>query len=307
VPNTYVHIVDAYGQPVPLGVQGEALIGGAQLARGYLNQPEATANAFVDDPVTSGRRLYRTGDRVSRLANGELLFHGRVDDQIKIRGFRVEPGEIESALAQHPAVQGCAVVGAPARPGGLQLVAYVVPAAGSTAGPAEIRAFLETGLPAFMVPSVIVMVDELPLTVTGKVDRNRLALIAPDEARTERAGRAPRTAIERQVASVWSYVLSTADVGLDDDFFQLGGHSLLALQIVGRLRAEHGIDVPLRALFEHPRLEDFARAVAGSPALSPAAVIGPIAPVARERFRARWENGTLMVSDTLRQALREYA
>jgi amino acid adenylation domain-containing protein len=307
VPNTYVHIVDSYGQPVPLGVQGEALIGGAQVARGYLNQPETTARAFVDDPFDTGRRLYRTGDRVSRLPNGELLFHGRVDDQIKIRGFRVEPGEIESVLSQHPAVQGCAVVGAPARSGGLQLIAYVVAGDANTVGPSELRAFLESGLPAFMVPSAFVMVAELPLTVTGKVDRNRLAEIRPQEVRTVRTSRAPQSNVERQVAAVWSFVLSTADVGLDDDFFQLGGHSLLALQIVGRLRAEFGIDVPLRALFEHPRLEDFARAVAEAPATAPGSVFDTLAPVPRERFRARLEHGALIVPDALRQVLREYA
>src|SRR5262245_12579068 len=126
VPNTRVYIVDPRGQPVPLGIHGEAWIGGSQVARGYLNQPEATAHAFIDDPFTPGGRLYRTGDRVSRLQNGELLFHGRLDDQIKIRGFRVEPGEVESVLTQHPSVEECAVIGMPARSGGLQLVAYVV-------------------------------------------------------------------------------------------------------------------------------------------------------------------------------------
>lgn len=307
VPNTRVYVVDSYGEPVPVGVQGEALIGGAQVARGYLNQPETTSRAFVDDPFNPGERLYRTGDRVSRLPNGELLFHGRVDDQIKIRGFRVEPGEIESALAQHPAVQGCAVVGAPARSGGLQLVAYVVAEETSDVGPSELKAYLEAGLPAFMVPSAIVMVGDLPLTVTGKVDRNRLAEQAPEETRTSGRSRAPRSLVEQQVAAVWSFVLSAPDIGLDDDFFQLGGHSLLALQIVGRLRAEHGVEVPLRALFERPRLEDFARAVAEAPATAPGSLFGALAPVPRERFRARLENGVLIVPDALRQVLREYA
>jgi amino acid adenylation domain-containing protein len=307
VPNTRVYIVDSYGQPVPIGVQGEALIGGAQVARGYLNQPETTARAFIDDPFNPGERLYRTGDRVSRLPNGELLFHGRVDDQIKIRGFRVEPGEIESVLVQHPAVQGCAVVGAPARAGGLELIAYVVAGETDRVGPAELRAFLESGLPAYMVPSSIVMVDDLPLTVTGKVDRNRLAEIRPPEMRTSRTSRLPQSNVERQVAAVWSFVLSIADIGLDDDFFALGGHSLLALQIVGRIRAEAGIDVPLRALFEHPRLEDFARAVAEAPATTSGSLFDTLAPIARERFRARLENGVLIVPDVLRQVLREYA
>ena len=308
VANTRVYLIDEYGQPVPIGVPGEAWIGGNQVARGYLNQPEVTGQHFVDDPFCAGERVYRTGDRLSRLPDGELLFHGRVDEQIKIRGFRVEPGEVESVLAQHSGVQTCAVIAVSTRAIGLQLVAYVTVRESGTADRSELRAFLEERLPPFMMPSHIVIVDRLPLTVTGKVDRQALAALGGYEPRSERANLLPRSEIERQVAGVWSVALGIGEVGLDDGFFELGGHSLLALQIVGRLRTEHGIDVPLRALFEHPRLEDFARAVAEAAAAGPGSSYPPLVPLTRDRFSAQLnEDGTLVVPEALRRVLSDYA
>jgi amino acid adenylation domain-containing protein len=308
MPNIRVYLIDEYAQPVPIGVTGEAWIGGRQLARGYLNQPEATARHFVDDPFCAGERVYRTGDRLSRLPDGQLLFHGRIDEQIKIRGYRVEPGEVESLLAQHADVQACAVIVAATRSVGLQLVAYVTLREFGVADRSTLRAFLEERLPPFMMPSHIVIVDRLPLTLTGKVDHQKLAALGRYEPRTGRANRPPQSDVERQVAAVWSFALGIGDIGLDDGFFELGGHSLLALQIVGRLRTEYKIDVPLRALFEHPRLEDFARAVAEAAAAGPASPSPTLAALPRDRFSACLdEEGTLVLPEALRRLLTDYA
>jgi amino acid adenylation domain-containing protein len=302
VANMRVLILDAMGQPVPIGVHGEGWIGGEQVASGYLNQPDATAQAFAPDPVQPGRLMYRSGDRLSRLPDGQIMFHGRVDAQIKVRGYRIEPGEIESVLAQHPAVQECAVIGVDA-PGGMQLVGCVTMSDGQTATPAELRAFLEGTLPAYMVPLIAVL-DALPLTVTGKVDRTRLASVALTLAQEPaKHRRNPDTPLQRVVAEVWTHVLARGDVGLDDDFFELGGHSLLALQIVGRLAAHHGVDVPLRALFEHPRLEDFVRVVAASPARGAIQRTIALAPADRQQYRAKLVDGQVIVPEALRRRL----
>jgi amino acid adenylation domain-containing protein len=308
LPNVRLYVLDGYAQPAAIGVAGEAWIGGRQLARGYLNQPELTAQHFVDDPFCDGERAYRTGDRLSRLPDGQLLFHGRIDEQIKIRGYRVEPGEVESLLVQHADVQACAVIVVATRSVGLQLVAYVTVRASGVANVSTLRAFLEERLPPFMMPSHIVILDRLPLTLTGKVDRQALAAMGAYEPRAGRAHRAPRSDIERQVAAVWSFTLGTGEVGLDDGFFELGGHSLLALQIVGRLRMEYGIDVPLRTLFEHPRLEDFARAVTEAAAAAPGSPAPLLAALPRERFSASLDDkGALVVPEALLLLLNDYA
>ena len=302
IANMRMLILDPMGQPVPIGVHGEGWIGGEQVALGYLNQPDATAQAFAPDPVQPDRLMYRSGDRVSRLPDGQIMFHGRVDGQIKVRGYRVEPGEIESVLAQHPAVQACAVIGVNA-PGGMQLVGCVTLSDGERASAAELRTFLEGTLPAYMVPSIAVL-EAMPLTVTGKVDRARLETVALTFAHEPaRVRRQPDTPVERAVAEVWTHVLARGDVGLDDDFFDLGGHSLLALQIVGRLAAHHGIDVPLRALFEHPRLEDFASVVAASPARGVMDRTIALAPADRLQYRAKLVDGQVIVSEALRRRL----
>lgn len=302
VANVRLYILDRHGEPVPIGVHGEGWIGGDQLSTGYLNQPEATAAAFVPDPFRPGQRVYRSGDRLSRLPDGQVMFHGRIDAQIKVRGHRVEPGEIESVLAQHPAVEGCAVVGVDG-PAGTQLVGGVTIAEGQRATAAELRAFLESSLPAYMVPA-IVLLDALPLTVTGKVDRGRLESLAQSVSHGAPSEyRAPATGAERTAAAVWASVLGVAQVGLDDEFFALGGHSLLALQIVSRLAAHHGVDVPLRALFEHPKLEDFARVVAAAPPTSTSAVAIVMPAAQRASFRAEIVDGRLIVSDSLRRLL----
>jgi len=253
-----VRVLDAAGGPVPVGVAGELYVGGAGVAWGYAGQPERTAERFVPDPSAPepGARAYRTGDRVRWLASGELEFLGRTDRQVKVRGFRIEPGEVESALLAHPAVLD-AVAGAWGNgTGGLRLVGWVVPAEGATApSPAELRAHLRERLPEHMVPSAFVPLDALPLTPGGKVDRG--ALPAPGLNGTG-ARVAPRTATERRLAEIWAEVLESGEPGATDDFFERGGHSLLAARVAARVRESFGVPLPVRALFEAPTLEALA-------------------------------------------------
>jgi amino acid adenylation domain-containing protein len=253
---------------LPARMPGELCIGGAGVARGYLDRPELTAEKFVPHPFPTvpGARLYRAGDLARWLPDGSVEFLGRVDNQIKVRGFRIEPGEIEAALGSHPQVQQAVVLALPAgpdaEPGRKQLVGYLVPPP-SAALPdeADLRAFLKQRLPDYMVPGIFVPLAALPLTPNGKVDRRALPL--PDWSRAvERAGhQPPRTAAEEMLAGIWCEVLGVSQVGAFDDFFAIGGHSLLATQVVARLRAAVGVELPLRALFETPTLAELAQVV----------------------------------------------
>ena len=252
LPNTTVAVVDDHLRPVPAGVTGELLIGGAGLARGYHNAPDLTAEKFVD---WNGARMYRTGDLVRELPRGDLDYVGRIDGQVKIRGFRIEVGEVEAALARHPAVASSVVVAREDKPGDMQLVAYVV---GPDVAPLDLRRFLGERLPAHMVPAGFVMVDALPLTSHGKVDRNAL----PVPTRTP-PGAGSRSPAEDRMAAIWASVLGLDDaaIGPDDDFFDLGGHSLLATQVIAQVREEFGTETPLRAIFLTPTLAGLAAAV----------------------------------------------
>jgi amino acid adenylation domain-containing protein len=260
-----VHLLDGEGQPVPVGVAGEIAVGGATVTRGYLGRPELTAERFVPDPWgTPGARLYRTGDLARRLPDGALEFLGRADDQVKVRGYRVEPGEVASALARCPEVREAYVGAVPAGPdsdvcGDRRLVAWAVPAPGRTPSRDSLHAFLAERLPAWMVPSAFVLLDILPLTANGKVDRRALPL--PAEPQVETA--APRNASEEAVAAVWREVLGVEHPGIHDVFFDLGGHSLNATRVVSRLRAALGVDLPLSALFETPTIAGLATTIAG--------------------------------------------
>ncbi|HST60795.1 MAG TPA: amino acid adenylation domain-containing protein, partial [Longimicrobium sp.] len=273
IANTYVRVLDAGMQPVPMGVAGELYAGGAGLALGYLNQPERTAETFVADPYRPGARLYRTGDRVRWRADGTLAFLGRVDTQVKVRGFRVEPGEIEAVLRAWPDVREAAVVVREDEPGDRRLVAYV---AGEVAAD-EVREHLRGRLPEHMLPGAIVRLDALPLTANGKLDRK--ALPAPDLASAEEAYVAPRTPAEEVLAGIWAEVLRLERVGVTESFFELGGHSLLAVRMVSRVQQVFGVEVPLRALFEGPTVAELTRVVeemrrAGLPVLPPVVPAG---------------------------------
>jgi amino acid adenylation domain-containing protein len=291
-------VLDRHLQPVPVGVPGELYIGGALLARGYLNRPDLTAQKFIPNPFlepglgdlgltfkgmnlcTNGRqisgdgphptaRLYKTGDLVRYLADGNLEFLGRTDDQVKIRGFRIELGEIEAALRQHPAAGEVAVTVLEDAPGDKRLVAYVVPAPGvaQTKFPlAELRGFLKQKLPPYMVPSAFVVLESMPVTPNGKIDRRSLPAPDTQKADLEVLQAAPTNPVEEVIAGIFAEVLGREQVGAGDNFFELGGHSLIASQVVSRLRDNFGIELPLRSLFETPTARGLAAALLQDPA-----------------------------------------
>jgi amino acid adenylation domain-containing protein len=262
IANTQIYLLDANGNPVPMGVPGELHIGGEGVARGYLNRPELTKERFIADPFSSrpGSRLYKTGDVARYFPNGEIELLGRLDHQIKIRGFRIELGEIETVLKQHPSVREAVVVVREDAPGDRRLAAYVAP--GSAAAQAgELWEFLKKRLLAYMVPSALVFLDTFPLTPNGKLDRK--ALPAPEEPSPEPDGLyvAPRTPTEEVLANIWREVLNLTQVGIHDNFFELGGHSLLATQVISRVRDAFGADIGLSALFEAPSIDALASIV----------------------------------------------
>ncbi|MBX3712883.1 MAG: amino acid adenylation domain-containing protein [Lysobacter sp.] len=261
IDNTSVYVVDARMQPVPAGVPGELLIGGLGVAQGYLDRPELTAEKFVDDPfgALAGGRLYRTGDLARWRRDGTLEVIGRIDHQVKLRGFRIELGEIESVLLVRDDVAEAVVVCREDRPGDKRLVAYVVPAAGeaSAIDIAALRATARERLPEYMVPSAWVLLDRMPLTPNGKVDRRALPVPEGDDAAAE-AYVAPVTPEEIALAEMWAEVLGKPRVGLHDNFFDLGGHSLLANQLVSRMQKRFGGDIGLRMVFEAPTVAQFA-------------------------------------------------
>ncbi|HEX2187603.1 MAG TPA: amino acid adenylation domain-containing protein, partial [Longimicrobiaceae bacterium] len=267
------YVLDAAGGLAPAGVPGELHLGGPVLARGYLGRPEGTAAAFVPDPFAAepGARMYRTGDRARWLPDGALEFLGRTDQQIKVRGFRIEPGEVEAALRAHPSVRDAAVDGRDGR-----LVGWVVPAE-SDVDPAALKAHLRRTLPEHMVPGAFAVLEALPLTASGKLDRRALATPAGP------AGSgyvAPRTPAEEVLAGIWAEVLRVERVGAHDSFFALGGHSLLVMRAVSRIRAVFGVELMVRALFEAPTVAALAERVEGI-RRAELPVLPPVAPAGR--------------------------
>jgi amino acid adenylation domain-containing protein len=258
IANTEVYVLDPRHNLVPLGTQGELYIGGAGLAEGYLSSPELTEHRFIPHPFRpgGGARLYRTGDMGCHLPNGALLCLGRSDHQVKIRGFRVELGEVESVLAQHPAVTGSVAVARDDGSRGKKLVGYYTLRRPGQATAGAIREFLESKLPPQMVPSALLELSEIPLTLNGKVDRSRL----PETLNLRQSHVdciAPRTPLEWKIAAIWKEVLQVDEIGIQDNFFDLGGHSLLAMQAIARVGHEFQVDLNPVALFEKPHLEEF--------------------------------------------------
>ncbi|MFE7593479.1 amino acid adenylation domain-containing protein, partial [Kitasatospora sp. NPDC057512] len=293
IPDLRVYVLDRHLQPVPPGVTGEMYVAGAGLARGYLGRPELTATRFVADPYAAlfgehGTRMYRSGDLARRRADGVLEYFGRADQQVKLRGFRIELGEIEAVLAAHPAVADAAVVVREDVPGDKRLVGYAVTSVGTdaplgSATPDELRAHAAAELPAHMVPSAVVLLDRLPLTANGKLDRR--ALPAP-EAPAAGAGRPPRTPREQQLCELFAEVLGVAAVGVEDDFFALGGHSLLVVRLAGRIREVLGLEVGIGALFQASTVAALDAALAaGAPGADALDVLLPLRPVAPGRQR----------------------
>ncbi|MFI8458177.1 amino acid adenylation domain-containing protein [Kitasatospora sp. NPDC085464] len=260
ITNTTAYVVDDRGRRTPPGTEGELLIGGPGVGLGYLGRPALTAERFVPDPfgTTRGGRLYRTGDLVVRQDDGLFRFLGRRDQQVKILGHRVEPGEIEAALSNHPELAAAAVAVRPTAAGGKQLVGYVVPAGDAAPTGAQLRAYLGERLPDHLVPTAWVTLAALPLTPNGKVDRAAL----PDPAA---GGRGPvtaaRTPLEESVAEIWTELLGVDPIDVHDDFFTLGGQSLLATQVVARLQERFPVALPVRAVFDAPTVERLAALV----------------------------------------------
>ncbi|AZM53797.1 non-ribosomal peptide synthetase [Streptomyces sp. WAC 01529] len=297
IPDLRVYVLDDRLNPCPPGVTGEMYVAGEGLARGYLGRPDLTATRFVADPYAHlfgerGARMYRSGDLARRRADGSLEYFGRADHQVKIRGFRIELGEIEAVLAAHPAVADAAVVVREDVPGDKRLVGYAVTATGTatpttaTATPAELREHAAGELPAHMVPSAVVLLDRLPLTSNGKLDRK--ALPAPERPTAATAGRAPRTPREEQLCAIFAEVLGLAagSVGIDGNFFELGGHSLLAVRLAGRVQAAFGTEVSIGTVFQSPTpagLDAFLDSGGGQ--AGPLDVLLPLRP-AREGDRA---------------------
>jgi|GEM_PF-192527 len=282
VANVRAYVLDPAGAPAPLGVPGELFLGGAGLARGYLGRPDLTAERFVPDPFAPapGGRLYRTGDLVRWLASGEMEFLGRTDAQVKVRGFRIEPGEVEGALAEHPAVREAAVVVRGVEAGAPRLVAYVTPSSASPVKEKALREFVRGRVPDYMVPSAFVVLDAFPLTPSGKVDR--AALPDPDLSADD-GYTAPSTPAEEVMAGVWAEVLGLERVGRLDDFFALGGHSLLATRVVSRVRRALGVELPLRAVFEAPTVAGLAARAETLLRAGPTVEAPPVVPVPRDR------------------------
>jgi amino acid adenylation domain-containing protein len=254
IDNALVYVLDANLQPVPTGTTGELFIGGRGVARGYLNRPELTAERFLSDPFTSvfGARMYRTGDLVRLRADGDLEFVGRIDGQLKIRGFRVETGEVEAVLGEHPEVEQACVVAREDRDGEKILVGYVVPAQALAPGFDGLRAFLRTRLPDYMVPTAFVSLRELPLTSNGKVDREALPAPGADRADRDAPEDSPGTLIESRVSEMVAGLLRLDRVASSDNFFLLGGHSLMGAQLLARVHDAFGVEIQLRTLFDIP-------------------------------------------------------
>jgi aryl carrier-like protein len=263
IANTTVRILDARQHLCPIGVPGELCIGGGGVALGYWNRPELTAERFIPDPfgATPGATLYRTGDHARWRRDGTLEHLGRLDDQVKVRGFRIELGEIEARIARHAAVREVAVAVREDTPGDKRLVAYLVAEPLPADVGEEVRALLRAALPAYMVPSCFVMLQALPRTQNGKLDRK--ALPPPDAAATAPPGGvvAPRTPTEAMVMGVFRDVLERTTLDVFDNFFDLGGHSLMAARLMAKLRTASGLDLPLRNLFERPTVAALAEAI----------------------------------------------
>jgi amino acid adenylation domain-containing protein len=263
IQNMQVYLLDHYGQLAPAGVPGELHIGGVGLARGYLNRPELTAEKFIPDQFSNraGARLYKTGDLARFLPDGNLEFLGRTDHQVKIRGFRIELAEIETVLGEHPLVREVAVIAREDAPGDKRIAAYIVPREEHALDVSDLRNHLKRRLPDYMLPSVFVILESMPLSETGKIDRESLP--APEQSRPalEQSYAAPTTALEKILAGIFGEVLKIARVGVCDNFFELGGHSLLATRVVSKVRQIFAIELPVRKLFEGPTVSGLASVI----------------------------------------------
>jgi acyl-coenzyme A synthetase/AMP-(fatty) acid ligase/acyl carrier protein len=263
ISNTEVYILNRRMELVPIGVVGELYIGGDGLAREYLGKAGLTAERFIPNPfcLTAGARLYKTGDLARYLAGGWIEFLGRRDNQVKIRGYRIELEEIEAVLERCAGVKQAAVVAKDEGEGGNKLIAYIVPDETTSREVSDIKMYLKNTLPEYMIPQVIVMMEGLPLTESGKIDRRALPAAKQTNTVALFTGRGPRTATEQLIASIWLEVLDIDQIGVDDNFFELGGHSILAMRAGNRLRQAFDIDIPMDYFFDSPTIVGLAKIV----------------------------------------------
>jgi thioesterase domain-containing protein/aryl carrier-like protein len=287
IANMQTLILDNAGQPAPVGVVGELCVGGTGLGWGYLNRPELTAEKFIPHPLSSepGARLYRTGDLACYLSDGQIAFIGRRDHQVKIRGYRVECGEVETALRRLPGVQNCAVVAQerPYSPGEQQLVAFVVPEDVAEPDIATLRQQLQNSLPNFMIPTLFQLVTSLPLTPSGKINRQALPQADTAIADSPAGTVAPRTPVEAQLVSLWEEVLQRQPIGVTDNFFDLGGHSLLAVRLFARLNKRFAQKLPLAVLFTAPTIAALAELMTEKTGQQAWSSLVPIQPIGGKR------------------------
>lgn len=260
IANTHVYVLDENRQPTPLGLPGELYIGGAGVARGYLNRPDLTAERFVRDPFSNkpNARLYKTGDMARYLDDGQIGYLGRIDEQIKILGYRIEPVEIEAAIDRHPAIESSLVTACGSTCEEKRLTAYLVMRNGTAPAAADLRTFLQNSLPDHMVPTVFVKLSVLPLTPNGKVDRASLPEPNAENTLRDEVFTAPRTPIEERLATIVCSLLNLDEVSVNDNFFLLGGHSLLGTQLIVKMRDAFGVDLALRTLFDAPTISELS-------------------------------------------------
>ncbi|MFS8085770.1 MAG: phosphopantetheine-binding protein, partial [Acidobacteriota bacterium] len=259
IANTSIYILDENLQPVPAGAPGELYIGGMGVARGYLKRPDLTAERFVTDPFGGpNARLYKTGDMARYLDDGRIAYLGRLDEQIKILGCRIEPVEIEAAIDRHPAIEASVVVACGSACEEKRLTAYLVLRNGATPAAAVLRTFLQSSLPDHMLPTVFVKLPALPLTANGKIDRGALPKPNAENTVRDEVFTAPRTPIEERLATLLGSLLNLSEVSVHDNFFLLGGHSLLGTQLIVKIRAAFGVDLALRTLFDTPTISELS-------------------------------------------------
>ncbi len=293
IPDLQIYLLDRSQQPVPIGVPGEIYVGGAGLARGYFNRPNLTAERFVPNPFSNklGARLYKTGDLARYLSDGTIEYLGRIDNQVKVRGFRIELGEIEAVLSQHPALQQAVVVVREDRYDDKRLVAYVVKkqpdiSAGSESSlklHSKLHNFLAEKLPSYMIPSAFVLLESLPLTTNGKVDRKNLP--APDftQIQLKESATIPLTPIQEMLTGIWQKVLGIEQIGINESFFELGGHSLLATRVISQIRSNFKVELPLRILFEFPTIAKLSQQIETATKVGLGIASSSIKPVTREK------------------------
>jgi hypothetical protein len=300
IANARVAVVDAAGRPVPIGVTGELVIGGDGLARGYVGQPELTAERFTELPDLG--RVYRTGDLARLDEHGCLHLLGRRDDQIKIRGYRVEPAELQAALERQPDIDHAVAI-ADHHDHHPRLLAYIVPTPGHQPTATDVTQRLRAELPDYLIPHHIISLPALPITPNGKLDR--AALPAPGHQRPDLPYTPPQGPVEQQLAAIWGDILELDRIGRHDNFFQLGGHSLLATQVVSRIRDAFAVDVSLHALFAGPTIAQLAACVAAAEAEGGADDDPPLIVVPRDGFAATLAGGRLELPPDLRSRLAE--